>query len=138
MARFCLSPGCPEVLENKSGYCIPHDPWLARPAWQNRRSAAARGNGWAWGDLRRRVLRRDSGRCRSCGRSATEVDHIVPIAECLILGVNAHELSNLQSLCVDCHRSKSEVDRIAGMRRKREKRNGYEDDKAQRSSAGSE
>lgn len=124
MARYCLEPGCPEIVENKSGYCEPHDPWLARSAWQNRQSAAARGNGWAWGDLRRRVLRRDGHRCvvPGCGRPAVEVDHIVPVARCVERGVNPHELSNLQSLCGDHHREKTERDRVEGMRLSRERK----------------
>lgn len=80
-------------------------------------------------ELRRRVRRRDGGRCAVCRldtyelkrrmrgrgmwkkliergfvrrRSLWELDHIVPLIE-----GGGHELSNLQTLCVPCHREKS-------------------------------
>ena len=124
MARFCLSPGCPEVVENKSGWCAGHDPWEARPKWQKSQSAAQRGNGWAWGDIRRRVLRRDAYRCVKCRKPGNEVDHIIPVARCAELGINPHELGNLQTLCHGCHAEKTEADRIEGMRLSRERKKG--------------
>lgn len=80
-------------------------------------------------ELRRRVRRRDRGRCAVCGldtyalrrrtrgrkpwaklrergfvrrRSLWELDHIVPLID-----GGSHEPSNLQTLCVPCHRAKS-------------------------------
>jgi 5-methylcytosine-specific restriction endonuclease McrA len=80
-------------------------------------------------ELRRLVRKRDLGVCRACGfdtkkfareirgrgrtkrlrergfqprRSLWELDHIVPLIE----GGN-HDPSNLQTLCVPCHRKKS-------------------------------
>lgn len=80
-------------------------------------------------ELRKRIRRRDRGRCASCGldtvelkrrmkgrgmwkrlqergfvrrRSLWELDHIVPLIE-----GGGHEASNLQTLCVPCHRKKS-------------------------------
>jgi 5-methylcytosine-specific restriction endonuclease McrA len=35
-----------------------------------------------------------------CGDEATDVDHIVPVTD-------DHSLMNLQSLCTDCHRTKT-------------------------------
>lgn len=123
VARFCLSPGCPEVIDAKSGWCQSHDPWTARK-WRSRLPAGSRPNGWAWGAIRRRVLARDNRRCVKCGAQAEEVDHIVPVARCVESGLNAHDLSNLQSLCAGCHRAKSEADRIEGMRLSRESKKG--------------
>lgn len=80
-------------------------------------------------ELRRRVRRRDRGRCALCRldtyalrrrtrgarqwaelrargfrrrRSLWELDHVVPLID-----GGSHELSNLQTLCVPCHREKS-------------------------------
>lgn len=80
-------------------------------------------------ELRRRARRRDRGVCAVCrldtyalkrrlkgpgmrarlrergfvpGRSLWELDHIVPLIE-----GGGHELANLQTLCVPCHRAKS-------------------------------
>lgn len=131
-SRFCLQPHCPEVVEAKSGWCAKHDPWEERPAWSGSASSEHRSSGWEWGRLRRRALRRDSYLCRKCGSPATEVDHIVPVAECVRQRVNADDMANLQSLCTSCHWEKTEIDRLRGMRRRRERRgrNGYEDDEA--------
>lgn len=80
-------------------------------------------------ELRRRIRRRDRAVCRNCGldtnrlrrevrgrgrtrklrqrgflprRSLWELDHIVPLVD-----GGGHELTNLQTLCVPCHRVKS-------------------------------
>jgi len=80
-------------------------------------------------ELRRRVRRRDRGRCAVCRldtdelkrrmkgrrmwsklcekgfvrrRSLWELDHIVPLIDS-----GSHDLSNLQTLCVPCHRKKT-------------------------------
>ena len=54
--------------------------------------------------LRRRILRRDGYRCRSCGRPGRlEVDHITPMAR----GGAPLDENNLQTLCRSCHIAKS-------------------------------
>lgn len=80
-------------------------------------------------ELRRHVRRRDRGRCANCRldtdalkrrmkgrgmwsklcakgfvkrRSLWELDHIVPLIDS-----GSHDLSNLQTLCVPCHRTKT-------------------------------
>lgn len=67
------------------------------PTW-----GAGRG-GRPWRRLRRAILLRDEYTCKCCGRVDTEaeVDHID--------GVNAGDApSNLQTLCKECHRVKTE------------------------------
>jgi predicted restriction endonuclease len=58
--------------------------------------------------LRFLILQRDGFRCKLCGKSAKEtkleVDHIIPIAK-----GGADSLDNLQTLCVDCNRGKSDL-----------------------------
>lgn len=73
-------------------------------------SATARGYGWAWTAIRKRVLREEPN-CR-CGRRASEVDHIIPKAE-----GGTNERSNLQALCSVCHRTKTMTEAARGSRR---------------------
>lgn len=58
--------------------------------------------------LRLLILERDNYRCRICGKSAKdtilEVDHIVPVAK-----GGTTSLNNLQTLCIDCNRGKSDL-----------------------------
>jgi hypothetical protein len=48
--------------------------------------------------VRQNVIQRDRGKCRSCGKTGSEIDH-----------VNGDEsiMENLQLLCADCHRQKT-------------------------------
>ena len=71
------------------------------------KSTTERGYGWAWQQLRRRILARDKGLCCVCGKAgrvtlASEVDHIVNKAE-----GGSDDEANLQSLCVPCHKAKT-------------------------------
>jgi 5-methylcytosine-specific restriction endonuclease McrA len=56
--------------------------------------------------VRMQVLKRDSLKCVYCGRKSPEVslevDHIIPFSK----GGSNH-ISNLQTLCFDCNRGKS-------------------------------
>jgi 5-methylcytosine-specific restriction endonuclease McrA len=122
VARFCLTPGCPEIIEAKNGYCLPHDPWAGRP-WKKTPAAHLRGNGWAWGYMRKKALARDNHRCvvPGCGRPASEVDHIENVARAAEAGrTHAYTLDELQSLCHEHHAAKTEAERIEGMRLSRE------------------
>lgn len=71
------------------------------------KSTTERGYGWAWQQLRERVLTRDNGLCCLCSKAgrvtlATDVDHVVNKAE----GGDDSE-ANLQSLCRPCHKVKT-------------------------------
>ena len=58
-----------------------------------------------WSRVRRSALERDGYRCRTCGRGGRmEVDHIRPLHR----GGPWYDLRNLQSLCYDCHKAKSD------------------------------
>ena len=68
--------------------------------------------GKSWYKLRQRILERDNYLCQSClmqGRyvTATDVDHIVPIAH-----GGTDDESNLQSLCHECHKVKTAKERL--------------------------
>ena len=89
------------------GYCDEHA--AQRGGWSRRRtgSTTERGYGHAWQKLRKEVLQRDGYLCVTCSESgrhvpATDVDHILNKASG---GTDA--LSNLQSLCKKCHRTKT-------------------------------
>lgn len=61
-----------------------------------------------WYVIRRMVLVRDKLICQMCGRKLSideaEVDHIIPISR----GGHPFRLENLQTLCKECHRLKTE------------------------------
>lgn len=93
-------------------------PRLARPepargGWNapHRGSRHTRGYGWAWEQLRERVLRRDAGLCQPCRRrgvmtpNCRTVDHMVPKARG---GSDAD--ANLQCICTACHRAKTQAE----------------------------
>ena len=58
--------------------------------------------------LRARVLRRDRGRCRKCGRKATEVHHVKPLHE-----GGDNRMSNLVALCRACHAKQHRADNVS-------------------------
>jgi len=93
-------------------------------------------------EVRRRLRRRDRGRCAACGldtvklrrelrgrgmtkklrergfvprRSLWEVDHIVPLVD-----GGSHDLDNLQTLCSPCHRAKTAAEATERAARERE------------------
>jgi 5-methylcytosine-specific restriction protein A len=74
-----------------------------------------RERGRPWRRAREQALQRDCGlcvRCQSLGlvTLASEVDHIVPVQ----FGGAELELSNLRSLCHDCHQAVSKEQGLRG------------------------
>jgi len=67
-----------------------------------------------WADLRRQVMERDGMTCRLCKSPITpetcEVDHIIPYNR-FKRPVDANRLKNLWTLCIACHRTKTESER---------------------------
>lgn len=57
---------------------------------------------------RSEALTRDGHECRHCGDRATEVDHIINVAQ-----GGTHDPHNLQALCTPCHRAKTEAEALA-------------------------
>ena len=97
---------------------------MTRKPWADKGSRQARGYGAAWDRLRKQILARDNYLCQACLRAAKvtalcmkprdhAVDHIKPKAQ----GGTDHP-SNLESLCSDCHDTKT--DRDEGRLRRRE------------------
>ena len=65
-----------------------------------------------WKATRKRALIRDGYTCRFCGARATEVDHIQELTPTNINDPSVSlSLSNLQSLCHDCHTRKTMADK---------------------------
>lgn len=57
-----------------------------------------------WNYIRSRILRRDKWKCQVCGGRATDVDHIIELAD----GGSFHDWGNLRAICViPCHREKT-------------------------------
>ena len=108
--RPCLEPRCPTLVPVTSGTrgrCPAH----AREHERFRGSRIERGYDNAWLKLRAWFIRQpENVLCRMCSakgktRCTDEVDHIVPfegLHDPLRLAV-----SNLQGLCVECHRAKT-------------------------------
>lgn len=86
------------------------------PRWSSKPSRHARGYGSAWVKLRKQALERDKWLCQHCLKQGMptplgvkprdhEVDHVTPKAK-----GGTDDLSNLQSLCPDCHHEKTARD----------------------------
>lgn len=103
--RACAVPGCPALVEG-GARCPDHARAVAREVDSLRGSAARRGYGHRWRQIRFAFLRRNP-LCAAClreGRSvaAVDVDHVVPRSRG---GTDAE--SNLAALCHRCHSSKT-------------------------------
>lgn len=88
-------------------------PCSCRPAFEGSTNKAS---GRKWRTLRASKLR-SQPYCQhiGCHRLATEVDHILPLAE----GGDQYAWSNLQSLCHQHHQQKSTQDAMRGKTRPR-------------------
>lgn len=108
----CTAPGCGKLVRDGSGRCEAH----ARPAWSKPATATKRVTGR---ELQRRRARLFTSNplcvhCQQAGRVtlATQRDHIIPLAEG---GVD--DESNEQSLCDECHATKSKAEAARGVGR---------------------
>jgi 5-methylcytosine-specific restriction endonuclease McrA len=94
--RICRNPRCGTLV--KRGYC----PNCAREAEQARNAGRAEQRAVyatkRWAMTRRRQLF-DHPLCDQCGIVATDVHHVVDLAD----GGPPYDLDNLQSLCQACH-----------------------------------
>ncbi|PTA87466.1 5-methylcytosine-specific restriction enzyme A [Kosakonia sacchari] len=109
--RACRKRGCAGTTTDRSGYCEQHrnEGWQQHQRGQSRHQ---RGYGSKWDVLRAEVLKRDKHLCQNCKRNALiapakTVDHIIAKAN-----GGTDDLSNLESLCWPCHRSKTGRERF--------------------------
>ena len=95
----CTYPGCPSLVYDAGSRCPRH-------RRDTRPSAAARGYGSEWREIRAEKLRR-SPMCTNPFTlhdgfvRAVLVDHIIPLRR-----GGTNDMGNLQSLCVACHNKK--------------------------------
>lgn len=135
LKKLCSAPSCSGVAKRGRNFCdacaaakdqIRRERGLARlrrlgkAADKKRANARSRGYDRRWQKLRKIYLARHPF-CIKCPRLATEVDHILPLAE-----GGTHADDNLQALCKSCHSRKTIRDnrgadgRIGGRRLMRE------------------
>lgn len=103
----CSYPGCPNLTEGR--YCEEHKKLREKQYNKYHRDKVVQSiyNSKEWKMLRRKKLELNP-ECEQCLREdritrATMVDHIVPIKK----GGGVFSMSNLQSLCWNCHSRKS-------------------------------
>jgi 5-methylcytosine-specific restriction endonuclease McrA len=67
-----------------------------------------------WADIKKQARERDEWTCQVCKKPVTtetcEVDHIRPYSR-FKRPVDANRLENLWTLCIDCHRERTELQR---------------------------
>ncbi|MFV5212707.1 HNH endonuclease [Azonexus caeni] len=100
----CRHRGCPELVDIP-GYCAKHASEGA--AWKKRNNAPKRITGRRLQKLRDQLFA-DDPLCAECRRHgmitpATQRDHIIPLSE-----GGTDDISNIQGLCHDCHKAKTE------------------------------
>ena len=106
--RPCRSYGCRHTTTERQGYCEEHRSLASWGKWQrDKGTPEQRGYGKAWRKLRAVVLKRDSYLCQECLRddiikTGNHVDHILSKAN-----GGDDSLTNLQTLCVHCHKAKT-------------------------------
>lgn len=102
------------MLVRGASRCDAHKVVAGSFADKRRGTRHERGYGTAWDKLRAQVLQRDAGICQHCLRetgavhAGTQVDHVTPKAQG---GTDA--LDNLQTICVDAHRAKTQAEALA-------------------------
>ncbi|MGS0941563.1 HNH endonuclease [Pseudomonas luteola] len=104
----CNAPGCRELVRGVR-YCKAHE-HLAE-AWKTSKRSAKPGlSGRPWRRKREQILIRDCYTCQSCGlvTKELEVDHIIGRAS-----GGSDDDSNLQSLCIPCHKLKTQKESLA-------------------------
>ena len=110
----CAQPGCPE-LTRRERFCIQHKKAHNQRIDQARRPSRKLAYGRNWRKRRLVLLGRDPV-CHAvlpggavCRGAATEVDHIVPLAD-----GGSNRDSNLQTMCKGCHSRKTMAELRAG------------------------
>ena len=112
----CRKALCAAITNDRGGYCDKHKGMESNwSRWsENKGTTKQRGYGAEWGRLRKQILERDFYLCqehdrKGMVREGSHVDHIKSKAQG---GTDAP--SNLQTLCVTCHRHKTATERRGG------------------------
>ena len=98
--RRCPAQGCDNLIRH-TRYCPEH---TAEKAWSGPRTESSRVTSEAaWRQLRVVVLERDGHQCQikgpTCTGIATQVDHIVPVAQ----GGSRFDPDNSRAACPECN-----------------------------------
>lgn len=103
---ICSWPGCGKPIFLPERYCDKHKTEREKQKQKYRMqhdryrgSSASRGYDYRWSKFRKK-----HPVCASCGRLATEVDHIIPFNRDRS---KIYDLENLQPLCHECHSRKT-------------------------------
>lgn len=104
---------CGVAHQNRNGFCDVHQALAI--GWRSRqvgKTTTQRGYGYAWRELVKQIKARDKFCCVPCFKlglitPVDAVDHIVPKA----LGGDDSP-SNLQSICKQCHRVKTQSESL--------------------------
>lgn len=120
LLSFVICSRCGKPTKNKVHYCDDCVPFYLenkKKGWKRYEQEQRSKNGGKrvydtsfWKKLRKQTLNRDNWLCCECARNgkvkpATEVDHIIPLSK-----GGTNDLSNLQSLCHECHTAKTHSD----------------------------
>lgn len=108
LARMCSHRGCTRIVAVDAKTRCPehHRAWSRADSTRRRNKPGAsvyHTAGWRGpSGTRQRVLERDGHQCQLCPRPATHVDHVVPLRECLHLGIDPLDATNCRALCASC------------------------------------
>ena len=94
--RPCQYVGCPNLHQNRNGFCDEHQSSAWKPYDQNRGSSSKRGYDARWRKIRDKKLRKHPI-CQECGKAEAVLVHHV---DCNSFNNRG---DNLQSVCVECH-----------------------------------
>ena len=100
--------GCPELTVPGTAYCLEHA--IPVPNTWDTSTNKKPGN---WDSLRSWAMFHSRGKCVFCGRRATEVDHLLPMA-----WGGHHGKTNIRAVCAKCHRAKTNDEARLGKRMK--------------------
>lgn len=100
-ARVCSEPGCSNLVWGDERLCEGHTAERRRQVDAARPTSAQRGYDAAWQRIRKAFLA-EHPHCVDCGRAATEVDHIIALAD-----GGTNDWSNLQAKCKSHHSQKT-------------------------------
>lgn len=121
--KVCNAQGCNTLIDLSERYCTQHQ--REKKLQDSKRNKMYNDtlrnpkhnsfyNSNSWRKVRKQVMEREGGLCRSCLKmdiniKADVVDHIIPIEIDWNLRL---KLDNLQPLCNSCHNKKTAQDKI--------------------------
>lgn len=116
--KRCNKAGCNKYININETYCTKHNNHSTKEynkQYEKMRKSTEEGKEYKlfysrkeWRTLRYQALLRDGFICVRCGREAKVADHIIPTKIRWDLRL---DFDNLQSLCFECHNSKTSEDR---------------------------